>query len=392
MNLARDWLVMICSATMTFVNRVKVALSWAVVVCGLISPASGSEIHEAAKAGLEEVVTVLLEAQPSLVNEAAGGGLTPLHVAAVYGQTGMAAFLLKKGANLEARMDSDFTPLHCAVMKEHPDTVKLLLEKGADVKAVTRGRLTCLHIAVQKGNMAILRMLLNTGVDIRAKTKDGMTPLDLAADKNAVEMVEVLTETMKQRPTAAKQSGVPGEGVTAVEPQGNPGGQKPGGTVPGATNSIAAEPVQPSVVASPAERPVVERVEPMPESVIGDIRFGDGAVYSGGLLKGKMHGYGVLTFQDGEKYDGQWIENEKHGEGKATFPNGEFYLGEWRHNKKNGRGMYSFPNGERYEGQWVADRMHGAGVYIFADGTKLEGQWVEDSCVTKAGESSAVKQ
>lgn len=377
---------------MTFVNRANVALFSAVVACGLIPLASGSEIHEAVKAGMEEVVAVLLEAQPPLVNEVASGGLTPLHVAAVYGQTGMAAFLLKKGANLEARMDSDFTPLHCAVMKEHPDMVKLLVEKGANVRAMTRGRLTCLHIAVQKGNMAILKTLLDTDVDVRAKTKDGMTSLDLAVEKNAVEMVEVLTEALKLRPAPVSQPVGPGESKAVMEPLEKPRDPKPEVMVVVPTNVIAAEPAQSGGVPKQAERPVVEKVEPMPESVIGEIPFGDGAVYSGGLLKGKMHGYGVLTFKDGEKYDGQWIEGEKHGEGKAVFPNGETYVGEWRHNKKNGRGMYSFPNGEKYEGQWVADRMNGAGVYIFADGTKLEGQWVEDACVTKAGESSAVKQ
>ncbi len=369
MNLACNRHGMILSGEMRHVNAFKIILS--IGVLALMSTlAGGAEIHEAAKAGLVDVAEALISADSARVNEAASGGITPLHLAAVYGQTDMAAFLITRGAAIEAQMDAGFSPLHCAVMKEHVETVRLLVAKGANVKAATRGGLTSLHIAVQKGNMAILGMLLDAGADVRAKTKDGATALEWAAERNAVEMVGVLADALKRQ-------------------SGDAAAEKPAVTGPAGADAAVPVAAPDPATQGPAQPAIEEKVERLPEPARGVIRFDDGAVYDGDLLKGRMHGVGVLVFPDGEKYEGQWIEGEKQGEGKATFPNGEEYDGQWARNKKHGRGKYSFPGGDRYEGQWVEDRMHGSGVYTFSDGTKLEGQWEENWFVTRLGELPA---
>ncbi|MEI6218152.1 MAG: ankyrin repeat domain-containing protein, partial [bacterium] len=108
MNLACWVPEMIFSAAMRCTN---IAI-WS-LVSAILSAAPlilcGSEIHEAAKAGSVDVAKALIEATPALVNEASSGGITPLHLAAVYGQADMAAYLISKGAELEARMDAGFT-------------------------------------------------------------------------------------------------------------------------------------------------------------------------------------------------------------------------------------------------------------------------------------------
>lgn len=391
MNLARALPGVICSAIMRYAKTAKCALLW-IVLAGVCPFACGSEIHEAAKAGSVDVVKAMIEADPARVNEISNGGMTPLHLAAVYGQTEMAAFLLKQGANLEMQMDGGLTPLLCSVMKEHAETVKFLVEKGADVKAATRGGLTSLHIAVQKGNKAILKALLAAGADVSAKTRDGMTPLDWATERNAKETVEVLTGALKQHQGKTGSAVVGTTDTNAAT--GFSGGPTPQAAATAGTDTVAAVPssLPGGNAEKPVENPTVKKIEPPTELVQGVIRFGDGAVYEGGLLKGKMHGSGVLTFPDGERYCGQWIDGEKHGEGKAILPNGEEYNGQWSHNKKHGQGTYSFPDGEKYEGQWVADRMNGPGVYTFADGTKLEGQWEDNWFAVKARELTAGKQ
>ena len=57
---------------------------------------------------------------------------TPLHLAALRGETAMARLLLGKGAPVSAANRDGNTPLHLAAFFCRPDTVRLLLEKGAD--------------------------------------------------------------------------------------------------------------------------------------------------------------------------------------------------------------------------------------------------------------------
>ena len=57
-----------------------------------------------------------------------------LHLAAYYGATDIAEFLVKNGADINARRlrTSAATPLHTAIWKKHQDTALKLLELGAD--------------------------------------------------------------------------------------------------------------------------------------------------------------------------------------------------------------------------------------------------------------------
>lgn len=57
-----------------------------------------------------------------------------LHLAAYYGATDIAEFLVKNGADINARQikTSASTPLHVAIRKRHDDTALKLLELGAD--------------------------------------------------------------------------------------------------------------------------------------------------------------------------------------------------------------------------------------------------------------------
>ena len=57
-----------------------------------------------------------------------------LHLAAYYGATDIAEFLVKNGADINARRirTSAATPLHTAIWKKHQDTAIKLLDLGAD--------------------------------------------------------------------------------------------------------------------------------------------------------------------------------------------------------------------------------------------------------------------
>jgi ankyrin repeat protein len=51
------------------------------------------------------------------------------------GQTDIAALLIEKGANLNARSTDQNTPLHLALSGKHPEAAALLVGKGAEVNA-----------------------------------------------------------------------------------------------------------------------------------------------------------------------------------------------------------------------------------------------------------------
>lgn len=59
-------------------------------------------------------------------------GDTPLHVAAIRGDTRTIALLLDAGAEIDARGEYGHTPLNEAVGQGHVEAVRLLLSRGAD--------------------------------------------------------------------------------------------------------------------------------------------------------------------------------------------------------------------------------------------------------------------
>ena len=59
-------------------------------------------------------------------------GRTPLHIAADFGQTEVLAWLLSRGAAVEALDRDGLSVLLAAVAEDHEDAVRLLLLHGAD--------------------------------------------------------------------------------------------------------------------------------------------------------------------------------------------------------------------------------------------------------------------
>jgi hypothetical protein len=120
-------------------------------------------LHEAAAAGCDEVVRVLLNfgADP---NAADSGGHAPLYSAGNECQTPGGA-----------------------------DVVRTLVEAGADVNS-TGGvqRCTALHMAARRGNIEIAEALLECGAAIEARDKRGDTPLGRALNCRKRELAEFL--------------------------------------------------------------------------------------------------------------------------------------------------------------------------------------------------------
>eukprot|EP00752_Nemacystus_decipiens_P014163 g12594.t1 len=153
-------------------------------------------MHEAAAGGHGGIVNDLLEnyAEIETTDE---HGRTPLHVAAMKGQTEMVQLLLLKGADKDALTadNRSFPALFLAIESNNVATARALLAGGADVNAphAVLSR-TALHMAAQTGHVEMLRAMLEHGADLHAAGSLGYTALHLAASDKSSEVVDMLVE------------------------------------------------------------------------------------------------------------------------------------------------------------------------------------------------------
>jgi uncharacterized protein len=70
------------------------------------------------------------------VNQLDWAGDSPLHIAAVHGDTEAIRVLVENGAELNARGENGLTPFHAAFMSKQAEAIKMLSELGADPNAI----------------------------------------------------------------------------------------------------------------------------------------------------------------------------------------------------------------------------------------------------------------
>jgi ankyrin repeat protein len=205
----------------------------AIVIMALasISFAFCGPIHDAARKGDVKKVKALLAVDPTLVSSKDKEGDTPLHVAALHGETAVAAALIDAGADVNAKnnygaftpgdlggffwangnnhqdaqvllhvqgldtrdMKNGYTALDLALFAfKHKDLLELLLAKGADVNAMASSGATPLFWAVVRNQKDDADFLLSKGANINAADAYGDTILDCAIRMDNEKMVEYL--------------------------------------------------------------------------------------------------------------------------------------------------------------------------------------------------------
>ncbi len=110
---------------------------------------------------------------PDLVNARTGSGYTPLHLAALKGESMVAEFLLGHGGEVDAKTPDGNTPLHFAALAGHKAVAELLLSRGADVNGRNAFGATPLHLASAKGFKAEAESLLAHHADLNAVCNSG---------------------------------------------------------------------------------------------------------------------------------------------------------------------------------------------------------------------------
>ena len=92
-----------------------------------------------------------------------------IHFASQFGQMEIVKYLIKKGANINAKNLQGTTPLHKAVFYKRNETAKYLIDQGAKINDQDSYKQTALHIAVEVEDLAMIKYLLDQGADLDIK-------------------------------------------------------------------------------------------------------------------------------------------------------------------------------------------------------------------------------
>ncbi|XP_065348135.1 poly [ADP-ribose] polymerase tankyrase [Cloeon dipterum] len=152
------------------------------------------ELLEAARAGGEDKLNVLLN--PLNVNCHASDGRrsTPLHLAAGYNRARVVQLLLQHGADVHAKDKGGLVPLHNACSYGHFEVTELLIKHGANVNAMDLWQFTPLHEAASKARVEVCSLLLSEGADPTLLNCHSKSAIDVAPNR---ELQERLTYEYK---------------------------------------------------------------------------------------------------------------------------------------------------------------------------------------------------
>lgn len=149
----------------------------------------------AAARGHEGVVHLLLDTGGVDVNSQDEKQRTPLSYAAWLGQEGVVQLLLRiKETEVDSLDSKQRTPLSYAVARGHERVVKLLLDTGqVHVDSQDDTQRTPLSYAAARGNDRVVQLLLDTGqVDVNSQDATHQTPLSYAIREGEVKVIELL--------------------------------------------------------------------------------------------------------------------------------------------------------------------------------------------------------
>ncbi|KAJ5691197.1 ankyrin repeat-containing domain protein [Penicillium malachiteum] len=131
----------------------------------LINDVGSSCIGVAAKFGYARVVQILLDNGYPIDQTTSTDPLTPLAIAASYQQIDVVDLLIKRGADINAKVKDGETPLHCVAQFDNVIIPKKLLENGADIRIRTEEGRNPIHMAARNHNKGGLSFLLDWCVE-----------------------------------------------------------------------------------------------------------------------------------------------------------------------------------------------------------------------------------
>jgi ankyrin repeat protein len=166
----------------------------AAVVSTLLRHAEAPTLFEACAAGAFEPADRILRDRPEAARDWSHDGWTALHLAAFFGHRPLVELLLPLGPEMEAvsRNPLNVTPLQSALANGHAEIAALLIERGADVEARASAGWAPLLYAAYNNLPETARLLLARGADPARTSPEGKTALQVAEEKGHAEVVAVL--------------------------------------------------------------------------------------------------------------------------------------------------------------------------------------------------------
>uniref|UniRef100_A0AAR2KXN7 VPS9 domain-containing protein n=1 Tax=Pygocentrus nattereri TaxID=42514 RepID=A0AAR2KXN7_PYGNA len=162
-------------------------------------------LHVAAICG-QSMLIDLLVSKGAPVNATDYHGLTPLHLSCQKGYQGVTLLLLHYKANTEAQDNNGNTPLHLACMYGHEDCVKALVYYDLHMCRLNvqndKGD-TALHIAARWGYEGIIESLLENGASTLIHNKANQTPLHCALNSKVSILLYLKSDNARHKEVRA---------------------------------------------------------------------------------------------------------------------------------------------------------------------------------------------
>ncbi|XP_073515846.1 ankyrin repeat domain-containing protein 27 isoform X2 [Phyllobates terribilis] len=160
-------------------------------------------LHIAAICGQSQFIDLLIS-KGAAVNSTDYHGSTPLHLACQKGHQKMALLLLHYKASKDIQDNNGNSPLHLACTHGHEDCVKALVYYDVNSCRLDGGNEkgdTALHIAARWGYQPIIEVLLQNGADTKKANKRKETPLHCALNSKILSIMESAHVEDTRRPS-----------------------------------------------------------------------------------------------------------------------------------------------------------------------------------------------
>jgi len=173
------------------------------------------QLHWACQNGRMDLVKAWIEKGKPVNNKSPQRGLTPLIVAAGFGDVEIFKFLIANGADPKITDNVGLTCLHVAAAKEGPMLAEVLTAlKGPVLKELKdmgdEDGSTPLHHAAAEGQKENVEALLKEVVDITVQDLAGVTAEADASSRGFAEVAEMIKSFVA--PAEASGEGAEGEG------------------------------------------------------------------------------------------------------------------------------------------------------------------------------------
>lgn len=170
-------------------NRIFQAAAGALLMAAAFGadamPLGQGNIHEAVKAGNLAAVKALIDKDLGQVNAKDENGRMPLHWAARGTNNEILAYLVDKGAGLDALDGNGTAPLHSLASRGNGEGIRILLDKGAAIDIPAPNKSTPLHFAALGRQVGAVRLLVERRANLESPDDRRRTPLIVAAREMA---------------------------------------------------------------------------------------------------------------------------------------------------------------------------------------------------------------